>query len=125
MVHSGDPNSYVLAVSRRGGQAVHPVLPRSILLPLTFAEDFLVAIGQLGSQMHVSQRYKIGAGLWEPVRALGEHVGWPYCLKPLSRGPFLPSSRSRLCPRNPHLRAVVVFRVGHDLADEEVCVAGV
>lgn len=55
------------------------------------------ASGQLGSQMRISQRYKIGAGLWEPVHAMGEHLDWPY---PLAVKPkvFLPSSKSRLKP---------------------------
>lgn len=35
--------TYMLSISGRGGQARHPVLPRSVLLPLTFAEEFLVA----------------------------------------------------------------------------------
>jgi hypothetical protein len=68
--------------------------------------------------MHV-----IGAGLWEPVHAMGEHLDWPF---PLAVKPrvFLPSNKSELSPWTPHLRALV-FRIGHNLADKEVVVTGV
>lgn len=54
---------------------------------------------------------------------MGKHLGWPYSLA-VKPGGFLPSSKSGLDPWNPHSRAIV-FRMGHNLADKEVCVRGV